>query len=408
MIYFKIDNLTVNIDNINLDSLFRLFHIDSCYFPDFLVHAHQSFMSGLPKYVIHEYGLHISVDLDDYRNYIPKDDESFDFFYYEFKKIRIECSGSGLDWIRSFYSEFDNDIRDPKFFENYKYRISRCDFAFDFVNVHEDFLTEFSHDLFMIEKDRRENKIYSDRLGGPRQGMSYTYNVMCGPSGLTIYLGSITSSKFVRMYDKLMESQAHGLLKKPIPKFEHPLDHDVRSWFRIELQTRKKYCQPIVNNMDLDGRNVLKMIFTDFKVTNKGQEIESLVKLMNWDSLPQLYKMKNTTDSVEFVYDKVQRSVDSAIPNLILYILRYGMFHLCQNIANYIESMKDDTSFIGLNRRLALVRKLNIAFQQENFGPLDLKYLDKLYFEREHLIELDEERILSDFHFFRSYSKTLA
>lgn len=393
MVYFKIDNLSCVIEKVSLEKLFEIFHIDSCFFPDFLLHAHEGLMTGLPAYILHEYGLHISINGDEYLS--AKASEDCDLFYFEFRKIRIELSGTGLDWIRTFYLTFDDDILKPEFFGNNIYRITRCDFAFDFVNCHKNFLNDLSQTLLDIEMYRRRHDVLSDRLS-VRTGVSVTFDVYIGNQGLTCYLGKKGGNKFVRIYDKLQEiTKARGFSEEALPKFDHPLDEHISSWFRVELQTRKRYCEPYLYGTDDRGEAILKKIFNDYRVTDLGNKIDCIEHFMNWDNMPELRKMKNTSNESKNILSVVNDRVDRAMTNLIIFILKNGLDGLFRVMTNYINTMEDG-SLLGSNRRLALVRKLNLIMQQENITPYDFKYLDKSFFESQHFIDFDYFKLFDD------------
>lgn len=398
MIYFKLDEFSCVVDNINLSDLFSLFRIDMSYYPDFLVKAHDSRASGARSYSLSEYGVQFDVSLDEYKYKLAISDykaEEFDLFYTEFEKIRVEFHGQGLEWIRSFYPEFDDHIRSPKFFGNLSYRITRVDFAYDFVNVHSDFISHFSKTLFDIEYQRRLSGDLSTRLT-LKKGVSLDYDVIMGSTGLTIYLGSKKSNKFVRIYDKLMERCAHGMSEKALPVFDHPLDSDVFSWFRIEYQVRKKYCADLLYGCDDRGETVLKYIFDHYRVTDRGEKIECLDTLMDWSRLPELRKMKNIDNSEQkTVYEKSREVLDKDAARIIMFVLRYGLHGLMQVLIDYIDSCYVN-DLKGANRRLALARKLAIALREENMTPYDLPYLDAVTLDRKHFVDFKYNSLYDD------------
>lgn len=398
MIYFKIDELSCVVDNINLFDLFELFRIDMSYYPDFLVKAHDSRASGARSYSLSEYGVQFDISLDEYKYKMAISEykaEEFDLFYTDFEKIRVEFHGQGLDWLRSFYPQFDDDIRKPDFFGNKSYRITRVDFAYDFVNVHSDFISNFSKKLLDIEYDRRISGDLSERLT-LKKNSYLTYEVVMGPTGLTIYLGSKKSNKFVRVYDKLMERCAHGMAEVALPVFDHPLDEDIRSWFRIEYQVRKKYCADLLYGCDERGESVLKYIFDHYRVSDRGERIECLDRLMDWSRLPELRKMKNIDDSGQkTVYQKSEEVLNRDAARIIMYILRYGIHGLLHIMVDYIDSCYVN-DLKGANRRLALARKLALALREEGMTPYDLTYLDAVKLDTKHFVDFRYEKLYDD------------
>lgn len=118
---------------------------------------------------------------------------------------------------------------------------------------------------------------------------------------------------------------------------------------------------------------------------------------MNWDNMPELRKMKNTSITDKDVLSLCESRVSSNMTNLIIFLLKYGFDGLINMIFDYINSMEDN-SILGANRRLALVRKLNLIMQQHNITPYDFEFLDKQYFENQHFIDFDYDKLFSSFN----------
>lgn len=133
-----------------------------------------------------------------------------------------------------------------------------------------------------IEYERRITGDLSERLT-LKKNTYLTYEVVMGPTGLTTYLGSKKSNKFVRIYDKLMERCAHGMAEKALPVFDHPLDSDVLSWFRIEYQVRKS----IVISFFMDVMIEAKVYLSTFLITTVLQigEKRLNVSIPSWIGL---------------------------------------------------------------------------------------------------------------------------
>lgn len=150
-----------------------------------------------------------------------------------FRKVQISMMGQGLDYLRSLGLDVDSDhsilrVVNPNF------HVTRCDFAFDFVNY------DLGFDLFqMFEKfvSRGDTLSKEGRLCVRGRPGGLTYQKKYGSNERTFYIGSPSSERVLRVYDKYLERrQASGGVFMDT-SFGDP--SSVSSWVRIELQTRK-------------------------------------------------------------------------------------------------------------------------------------------------------------------------
>lgn len=128
------------------------------------------------------------------------------------KKIRLDISGTDLDYLRQFMLP-DTEFTNSDFWgENQKdYNVTRSDFAFDFVNYKPEFLDSV---LNWIKDQERGGELSKNEFRlrvGRSSGIQYSYRCGCGQK--TLYLGSPRGDKMVRIYDKLLEQTQNGVFK---------------------------------------------------------------------------------------------------------------------------------------------------------------------------------------------------
>lgn len=196
--------------------------------------------------------------------------------------IRMEVKGKGLQYLREVGFCPDHKFRDRSYMLP-KQKITRCDFAYDFI----DYMPDLYQDLkAYCEKNTTDGGRIS--IGG--RGGSVKCRI-CSGSERIVYLGSNGSDKLVRTYDKKLEmtDAKTGLLKENI--YGCP-----NSWIRIEWQTRDdfaaKYC------LDSEGLlAVLKEFYNSYQfqdvenTTGHTREVSEFWKnLFDWEKLPSLAK----------------------------------------------------------------------------------------------------------------------
>ena len=178
--------------------------------------------------------------------------------------IRVDLSGKALDYLRGCDFEF-YDFRANQCLLSY--HITRCDWAFDFVNYCPDFMDK------LIDHIQRHS-LASGRIPLSSTHGAVKYSLKLG-SEKTLYLGASKSDKLLRIYDKALQLKDAdtGLWKEEIPY------DDPDSWFRIELQTRNKTAHGLLMP-GLDGQimeyiDILKYIFDSYAFADGEQDARS-------------------------------------------------------------------------------------------------------------------------------------
>ena len=216
-------------------------------------------------------------------------------------KIRLELSGSGLDYLRSLgvYMEMQRLVV-PELPEGASYHCTRCDWAFDFINYHGDFVDKLIDHI-------NTHKLPSERVPLASTKGAISCKVVTGGQK-TVYLGSPQSDRMLRVYDKRMQHIDLGtqVYNKPNP-YNNP-----DTWFRIEWQTRNKFANNLAFGVDADGvpsdfKSILRDIFDLYAFADgtcdsnhmSRPPVEFWLLLFNWQDLEK--RIIQNFESVEFI-----------------------------------------------------------------------------------------------------------
>lgn len=239
MVYAKIDWYTVLLYNVSFEDVLKKLNCvyDIC---DEILNSGYQHSEGYRTDMVYSVnGVTLQVNFDDVL-LVDKDN----IFFNKWKSLRLDISGSGLDYLRTLNKGIDANFCDVNFWgQEGTYKVTRCDFAFDFVNHYGSFLDEFIYKLQdlqrnnIIERGNDGNTYLGTQMGVDGRGRRTAYNMRTGSNVKCLYLGTTRSDKLVRIYDKKLEQTKNGVFKKGVPQYFQGDDKDVKSWFRIEFQT---------------------------------------------------------------------------------------------------------------------------------------------------------------------------
>lgn len=354
MIYAKLDWYSVVLYNYSVNDILKRLSIYDEIFEELTASGYERSQGFTSVFVFSYAGISIELRFDDYLSTNPDS-----LFATPFKKIRLDISGSGLDYLR-FFMIPDVSFTDPSFWgENQKdYNITRSDFAFDFVNYKEYFLDNVLGWIKDEERCGKLSKSDSRLRVGRKSGIQYSYR--CGSGQETLYLGSPRGDKMVRIYDKLLEQTVNGVFKHGRdPRFDK--EEVIDSWFRIELQSRRKCATQYLFGCYGDISTVLRCIFDDYLIRDEnGMPLPCMVDLYQWDSLPEIHKI---TDFIQLRTTVIERShsyiTGQAFRSCVLYLLRYGVssfideLNLCIMKCSFNSSSSDIRRFVAFRNNLA-------------------------------------------------------
>lgn len=317
-------------------------------------------------------GITISFSLFDVRD-IPLD---LNFFQLVCPRVKLDLSGTGLDYLRLHGRNIDDflrDIRNYEFFDN-SYSITRCDFAFDLINWQSDFLNRCFEYV-------RSNHTSANRLCCVGLTAALAYSERHG-SDETLYIGSPTSDKLLRIYDKRLQfiDRETGAYIKP--NFYSNPD----SWIRVEWQLRNKKAVDILFG-DGDFFSIYKKIYESYPFADLSTPSHRRLKHPFWEDLFKADDDFNTIKSLVLnkVFHFVQLVVprDHAIGDRLPYdLIRYIEFiFFCEtrgikvgdDLKNLINSMwiqlqtPTDDPGLDLKRRKRLQAIGNRLSQHSNY-----------------------------------------
>lgn len=317
----------------------------------------------------------------------------------EFGRIRLNLSGSGLGFLRDRFqmniSDLDPEValHDEKFWGQLMvdYRVSRCDFAFDYINYLPDTVEQLIDHCYNWMVTCKKSRIRTTFKG------NCSFKVYSGDKVKCVYLGSHTSNCYLRIYDKIIEQK----VKQKTDCIEYPAIfkmfelQDIESWFRMELQTRddismyllfqpktvtqylndkQKKALPFPDKLG-DYSYILRYILDKYLLLNEDGTIPEFMQLLcDWDLLPQLIR------NPHFVYistiDKVETTLFVRNRNsLLAWIAVFGFSAFENKCRDELFAIQSDYSKAGRVRCNALFQKYSIMLNELNITP-EKSYLE--------------------------------
>lgn len=377
-IFGKLDWFSCMFYNTSIVQLFEFLRLPEDLLTDFLANAFDQNMGYCTNYTLVFEGVSFHLDFDEFLllNY-----DYSKIWDYKFAKIRVDCSGSGLDYLRSLgfheVGEIESYLNDP---DNYPgeidrdFKVTRADFAFDFINY--DRCPDFVEKLLDWFYSTEYNPDYRSAAGlvytGRQSGLKYSLR---SGDQHTVYLGTARSLKLVRIYNKLMQYQKNGVTVKELPTCYS--DIDIQSWFRIEFQTRQKEAGHYLFGFRT-FKDILKILFNDYLIRDShGKPIDFMLELYDWGSLQEIPYNTPFTE-IKTVAKSMERSIRKNAFNLFLFIGTQSLESLV-NLINEELAKLDFDSPSSARRKIAYHNKLGRYSVEEDvslsqFPSMDLSY----------------------------------
>lgn len=377
-IYGKLDWFTCMFYNQSLETLFAFLRLPEDLMTDFLTNAFDQNMGYCTDYALVFEGVCFHLNFDEFLllNY-----DYSKIWEYKFDKIRVDCSGSGLDYLRALafheIGEIEiylNDISNFPGEVDKDFRVTRADFAFDFVNYEkcpdfvERLLDWFYKTEYNPEYRTSTGLIYSGRQSGLK------YSLRSGDQH-TVYLGTTRSLKLVRIYNKLLQYQKNGILSKELPQFLK--DVDVRSWFRIEFQTRQKESGHYLFGFR-KFEDILKILFNDYLIRDShGNPLDFMFELYDWGSL-QTIPYNTPFTEMKTVSKSIERTIRKNAFSIALFVARYGLKGLINLLNEEFEKLDFDCPS-SARRAFSYKQKLSRYVVEEDLSLSSMSALDLSY-----------------------------
>ena len=378
-IFGKLDWFSCMFYNTSIVQLFEFLRLPEDLLTDFLANAFDQNMGYCTNYTLVFEGVSFHLDFDEFLllNY-----DYSKIWDYKFSKIRVDCSGSGLDYLRSLgfheVGEIESYLNDP---DNYPgeidrdFKVTRADFAFDFINY--DRCPDFVEKLLDWFYSTEYNPDYRTPSGGLFTGPSdrpLKYSLRSGDQH-TVYLGTTRSLKLVRIYNKLMQYQKNGVIVKELPTCYS--DIDIQSWFRIEFQTRQKEAGHFLFGFRT-FKDILKILFNDYLIRDShGEPIDFMLELYDWGSLQEIPYNTPFTE-MKTVSKSIERTIRKNAFSIALFVARYGLKGLINLLNEEFEKLDFDCPS-SARRAFSYKQKLSRYIVEEDLSLSSISAIDLSY-----------------------------
>lgn len=246
-------------------------------------------------------------------------------------KIKVEFTGTGLRFMRE-NPEWSALKLITKPFLHDQDHFTRIDFAFDLLNYRSDFLKQC-----ISWCDNTENHTATGRLR-MMSGQPMCYDVR-GGAVKTLYLGSPTSDRRLRVYDKKHE-QGNLLHKSDFP--------DCDSWVRVEWQLRNTKANGYHFQQITDVKEfylaVFKQLFDTYKFAEpKGRALvpcDFWLNLWNWEEIETIIQNAGFVNPVD-VAAGIRKAYEAAIKKIAeaLPVMHCNPEDVLRDLNDYIRSV---------------------------------------------------------------------
>lgn len=358
MIYTRIDTYSVILYSTTIRQLLEHFDVPTH-------NLDEAYKNGYKKtdvklgdtFVWKSEGLRIECKLDEYDMH----QESDSIFDVVWTWLRFYITSEGVDFLDSLHADDDTWnlqilLSSPDFWNpiSEAHKVTRCDFAFDYINYEGnefDRLRKLIASADFDDELSSGGRLYSGNAGG----LTYSYR---GGKERTIYLGSTSADRMLRIYDKKFQLQddAGNWDTSKVPDEILQNEIQIDSWHRIELQCRDNFAERYLISCQGDFRFIMGEISAFFDVRKKdGKRIAPLHKIFLWTQrtpIVQNAKCKQQKNEITIVSNWVGEIALSHIVEMIG-IIGWDGFR------NYLNNSIRSRMKQSLPRRIMYINKIN-------------------------------------------------
>lgn len=302
-IYCKIDWMTVIFEKCTLNHVLKWLKLENCV-SEF---CEESYEQSRGYDVLFKF-IYNGIVIETSKFGFFSSEEETPVFETVVPKIRLELSGTALDYLRSINVDMDTyRFVVPELPEGGGYHFTRVDWAYDFVNYMPGFVDK------MIEHCN-VHALPSGRIPLASTRGAIGCRIVTGGQK-TVYLGSPQSDSMLRVYDKRMQ---HIDLNTGVYKKTNPYGNP-DSWYRIEWQTRNKNAHKYAIGTDdkgnyADFKSILydifeKYAFADGTVKRDRNPVEFWQSLFNWKEIESRIVQNAKYVECETYYEKLMMRV---------------------------------------------------------------------------------------------------
>lgn len=279
-----------------------------------------------------------------------------------YSKVFLIVPGQALDFLRSYYDspeEVDRILRKPPELDKLgqpKWRVTRADFAFDFVNYKFDIYDTAAWELRKCATEQGTVKVK-----GLKRPISFSIR---SGSEKTIYLGKGRSDRLLRIYDKKLQLTKDGqLIELP----DDSIDYDIVSWDRIELQCRNNWAYHYLYHSE-DFIQVLREIYEYYSFIDKDGNVTDFWKsLFDWQSIPAIIQ-NAYFEKQPLSREVLDRQYDVGKQVIAAFMAFYGKEYVYRDLESEFYKLFHDDGVRTSRRRLRLLRRINCLndFKNDN------------------------------------------
>lgn len=358
-IYSKIDNVTIMFKDCKINDVLKFIKCDGLI-SEFFQAWFETYSNQSDIIQFNYNGCRVEVR----KGYLYGMQHDVNIFFRILPEIRLELTGTGLDFLRSIGIIPETYFRDPIHYpgERSNFHLTRIDFAFDLINYAPELIDT-------LIKHINEQKTDTDRLVIYGKSSSLVYKIKTGGEK-TVYLGSTSSQRMLRIYDKRLQyvDRRTGTYVKDNP-YSNP-----DSWIRIEMQCRKDIANQLCFAENMNMESIFKYIYENYcfaigTTTYNRVPCEWWSKLLDWSKIPRIIQ---NFDKVQYKDPRVA-AVDSFYSrNMSSYLLTSSILDADYGKEGMNNLIYDYLSFVNSSESESALRiKNSILIKAETYG-LDL------------------------------------
>lgn len=358
-VYALIDNYTCMFFDVTINDVFKWLRVDpQSFYGD--LYQNRALIQSISAYQFTWNGINVqafdlsAVALIDSairnndtisKDFDPNSDDFIDVFSLTLNKIRLELTGTGMAYLRTQFPDIDDYLRDLRL-KHPNLKLTRIDFAFDFINYMPDILDA------VIDYAQAYSVNGRVLTYGGRGYKCQVHTV----DQKKVYLGSPQSDKMLRIYDKRLEQ-----LDSNREVYRKPNNYGTpSSWIRFEFQLRNEKARELCYLASTDSveynlpslfgifrRLMNDYTFIDPETTSHNRApYQPWLDLWDWVDVEQLYKMQNTDESFEPYDERLKKYIeDICISNITVYIDKFGLPTLFSAIHKFLSNMECQDEF---------------------------------------------------------------
>lgn len=295
MIYTRIDTYSAVLNNACIKDVLDLFNVNTTELDKIFDSQYKSSdvqFGSTFVYTIN--GIRIEVKFSEYKMLEDKEAPASSIFTFPFSYLRLYLSSEGIDYIMKLNEDvegwnFIDLISCPDFIGSVcdnNFFVTRCDFAYDFINEKDKEFKEFRKFISQagIDEELAPNGRLLNGYGG---GLSFCLRA---GSERTVYLGSTGSDRMLRVYDKKFQLTKKGYWEEE--KIPYGLSSiEIESWHRVEFQCRNNYAHNYLLHNPCDFVAIMGDIKDYFLFKDaKGKFCRAWHSIINLGQKSELYK----------------------------------------------------------------------------------------------------------------------